>query len=533
MEQLSSRKTVMELEILEEDLFDSVPVEEYPYRYIKVNTIEERWIERSRSNVADFITYLTDGENIPADHHLDWLEAIFGNNSARVNIIAFPGSGKTSIVNYSFAWLIGLMPWLTNLICSASTDQAKGRLSAVREMITLNQRYFNVFPWIEIDNKRPNNSTQLNVWSRLWKNSKVEIDYSSYRSLIARYGQPKDHTLLAAGITSKVINGVRISGLGAVDDAHDIENSATPQARKKVIDFFRKIFLTRFTPTPYARGAVIGTRWAVDDLSGTLAEEKRLDGTPVWATIITPIEDGEEKPTWPEVWDKDKVAERAEEVGGKDGPEWQLSYLNNAIGLASGEFTPDMLRIDLPEELPDFREVFISCDFAHTEAMASDWTVYAAVARDHEKNFGYYILDIERFKKSQISDKTDNLAKFSDQIYENFGRLDGILFEDKDSQAEVQSLGEKRPDLPIKVVKTKGDKGTRLNAVGNKAQQQKKFFINQKMKYRSALVSELLGFPKAKHDDTCDAVSLPFQLPEWSTLSLRAGTVRIKSRHAI
>lgn len=484
--------------------------------------------------------YITGME--PPSHHLEWLVNIFTVRSSRVNIIAFPGSGKTHVTIYSLGFLIGNKPWLTNLICSVSSNQAEERLGAVRELVEINDRYRNVFPWIRIDKKsadsigRPNNTTTLNIWSNRIprdnsgriKPDSMEVDYAGWRSYVSRHGDPKDNTLFAAGVTSKSVIGKRVTGFLIVDDPHDEENSATEDQRAKVAMMFKRTLLTRLVPKPDAKAIVISTRWAETDLAGRLMEETRTNGDRVWTTTVTPIEDDELNPTWPEVWSKERVDERADEQGGRESPMYQLSYKNNPQGRASGEVTLDMLRRGLPNPLPEFESIWITTDFAHTEGLRSDWTVYTALARDKEKPFNVYLLDMRRFKKSQISDKVRELGKFCDEIFDLHGMLNGVLMEDKDSKAEEQAFLEARPDIPIKVLKTKGNKEDRFGSVSNRMQLGR-FYSNQSFSHWGAFVGEVLSFPGAAHDDIVDTLSLVFQHPDWqakSKIKAKAGVIR-------
>lgn len=514
-------------------------VREFKPVYISTLHAEQYWVERSRANVADYITYLTDGVMSPANHHLEWLYAIFRPGARFVNIIAFPGSGKTTIISYAISWLIGERPDLTNIICSVSVDQAKDRLRTVLETIELNPRYHNVFPWINLDNKRPKNATSFTAWSTRWDHRAADtLDYAAWRSLIARYGHPKDHTLYATGITAKGLVGKRVSGIAMIDDPHDEQNSSTEEQRQKVVTFVRKTLIGRLVPGKTSRCVIISTRWAETDVSGRCAEEKRRDGTPVWETIVTPVQDEDGLPTWPQVWGQQDIKDRAEEVGGDDSPMFQLLYLNNAIGLASGEFDEAILSRPLPEPLPEIDELYISCDFARSESQLSDYSVYTAVARwadptNPKLPFCVGVLDIERFKKRKIKDKIDNLVEFVDKIFGIYGKLNYVLIEEKDSDGEEQDIRAEYPDIPVKVVKTKGEKDTRLNAFAARAQLGRVYF-NVHMKYYQAMKSELLSFPRGRHDDICDSLSLPFQLEGWRLRGRgRSGTKKINSPYLL
>lgn len=499
--------------------------EELPNLFmLKPETVELYWINRARKNPADFISYMSGGEKRPPKHHLDWMKVIFSSES-RILIQAFPGSGKTSITVYSLAWMIGRFPHLTHMINSVSEEQAKQRLSEVRDIIE-SPRYQNVFPHIHIDVKRPNNATMLNVWSSLTPNG-TEVEYGPWRSYVQTHGEARDHTLFAAGVTSRGITGKRITGWIIVDDAHNETNSATVEQRTKVTNAIKKELLSRFSGnSPYSKCVVIGTPWAEDDAIGRLKEDRRLDGTPVWKFIKTPIMDEHGNPTWPEVFSKEKIDAIIVNMGEII---FDLMYMLNPLAAATRQVTMDMLRNPLPNPLPEFKEIIISTDFASTKGSKSDFTVYSAWGKDAEKRWSIYMLDMIRFKEDLFDTKVDKLSEFCENIFDKYGRLDRIIFEFADSAAEVQMLQEKRPDLPITVLKTKGDKESRFKSAAGWFQQGR-VFLNMNATAYQAFCSELIGFPKARHDDTVDSVSLLFQQPQWSSSFDRSGTIRVHSK---
>lgn len=502
--------------------------------FLTIVHAEQWWIDRARNNPAFFMQYITEME--PPKHHLEWLYYIFSPDYPRVNIVAFPGSGKTHTTVYALGWLIGKRPWSTNIICSVSSDQAKDRLAAVKELVTINERYKNVFPWIQLDRQRRNNSEALNVWSTKWKDPNKEMDYTQWRSLVAKFGEPKDNTLFASGITSKSVIGKRVTGLLVIDDPHDEENSATPEQRQKIVKFFKNTLTTRLVPESNAKIVIINTRWNEDDLAGTVMDEKRKDGTPIWKTCVTPIEDEDEVPVWPEVWNKNEVEKRADEMGGKESPMYMLAYLNNTLGASLGEITKDMIKpiphnIDYKQVL---KEIVITCDFARSKKLRSDYIVFNAIGRSKERIFDTYVLDIMRFKEKQTSVKCENLSEFFDKIYENFPNINisKVVFEEADSTAEESYMRENYPDIPIEVIKTKGDKEERFKSVAYRCQIGR-FYANTSMKSYHAMVNEMIVFPGGKHDDICDTLSLAFQLSSWRTIRLKAGRKVAKSVHFI
>lgn len=496
---------------------------------VKIQTAENYWVRRSRINIIDFMIYMTDGQKRPAPHHINWAREILDMAVRNLIIEAWPGSAKTTTVVYVIAWMIGLMPWLTHMIVSVSDEQAKQRLSEVREIIE-SERYHNVFPHIHIDIKRPNSAESLNIWSSVWKDGK-EIDYPTYRSYVTRYGEPRDHTVFAAGVTSKSITGKRISGLIAVDDPHNETNSATSAQRTKVTMAIRKEVMSRFSPkSNYTKIVIIMTPWAEDDCAGQFMEDRKSNGKRVWKRIKTPICDENGEPTWKEMFTRDQIAD----VRAAQGEiVFDLMYMLNETAMAGKQITMDMMRKALPNPLPDFKDMTITTDFSKTEGTKSDYNVFACVGRDREKYFNCYFLAGTRFQDASVHSRSDKLIEFYDEQILAYGEnsIKAVIFEKVDSRAEVEEIKEKRPDIPVVLLALHGDKEWRFKPLAGFIQQGR-FFYNQLSPILNAMISEHIGFPKATHDDCVDPFSLLFEQPEWMSRYERAGMLIVKSEYA-
>jgi predicted phage terminase large subunit-like protein len=461
--------------------------------------------ERARKNLGFFSWYLS--ERTPARHHIEWMKAILDPDVNRVLIVAPRESAKTFLSVYTMAWWIGHKPQSTNIICSVSSQQASDRLDMLKQLIEL-PRYKNVFPYVYPDKQRPYNTQEMNVWASRWPGSNKDITYNSYRTAVATHGDPKNPTVFAAGITSSKIIGRRFNGIALVDDPHDSKNSATEDQRLKVEKFFNENILGGVQAG--GKVVVITTRWAETDLAGKLMDKRTMTGEPVWKVIDTPAISPEGESYWPEYWPLDKLQAKREEVG---DIMFETMYMNNPIGMSAGLFKPEHLANDLPGELPEFDKVVVSTDMALSKNSSSDYTVIAVIARDKRKPFGYYLLHMFR-DRVNFDEGLQEVARMCDFAFEKYGRLDNVLFELPFALPWAEELKARRPDLPVLKVAVKGDKATRLGGVAVKAQA-KLFYVNMEMPTYHALRSEFLGFPKAAHDDICDAVALPLQLDSW------------------
>lgn len=465
-----------------------------------------------------FVFAMSQGEFRLYDIHKEWFNAINDYQKQFINISTFPGCGKTTLICLWLAWRIGQEPYLTWMIVSSSYDQACDRIMAIRRYMEM-PVYKMVFPHIGFDTTRPLSRETFTVKSTKWKyTDQNKLDYTSWRMQIGSKGEFKDPTIAGFGVTSDKIMGTRITGGIVLDDIHNQKNALTEEQRYKTFNIVQGNIKSRLTVSKvskYPKMINICNRWHPTDTAGRLSELVREDGQPVWENIITPIEDEDGNPTFPEKFSTELVAKLREEQGGHNSPSWRMGYLVNPVGASNNAFTLEKLRVPLPEPLPEFQDIVIAVDFAHTQSLTSDYTVFTAIARDKNKPFNVYILDCKRMKLGKVSDKIKQLIGFYHYIKEIYQpEVKYIVFEHRDSSAEVQFLQSEAPEIPTKVVKLKGDKATRLSSFEGYVQTGKVYF-NMNMPTYNAMVGELMDFPAGKHDDICDTLSMVWQLPEW------------------
>lgn len=197
-------------------------------------------------------------------------------------------------------------------------------------------------------------------------------------------------TGIQGGLTGKPIDGVML-----IDDPHkDRDEAESPAKKKDVIDWFRSTAATRRHPGSSV--FVVQTRWAPDDLIGTLQAEggwevinlpaigkpdpetgKRVptdgpDGTALWPT---------QRPLW-FLREQQRILHPYE---------WQSIFQGDPQHRGDkhfGDITP--LWVNLP---PVVRIAF-GVDLGYTQNTRADWSVAVKVALCSDGNF--YILDVIR-----------------------------------------------------------------------------------------------------------------------------------------
>lgn len=504
-------------------------------RFVSVEEAQNYALEKSRDDFGMFLYTISLGSFRLYKIHREWFDAINDPQYQYINISTFPGSGKTTLIQYWIAWRIGQEPYLTWMVVGSSFEKAVERVSAIKKIIEL-PMYKKIFPHISIDQREPQTQSKFSVKSTKWRyNSESELPYSTWRTLIAQMGELKEPTIVGYGVMSDGILGARITGAIVMDDIHNQKNVMTEEQRFKVFNVVQNNIKSRLTESKLSKNPKlinICNRFHPTDTAGRLAELVREDGTPVWKNISTPIYDEDENPTCPEIFGKEKIEKLREEYGGRDSASWKMLYLINPSGSSNSAFTLDRLRRGLPEILPEFADLIITVDFAHTQSRTADYTVFTAIARDKAKPFNLYVLDIMRFKLSQISDKISQLIAFYKRINEIYGDnclVRYIVFENKDSEAERQFLQSQAPEIPVNTVNIRKDKASRLGEFEAYVQSGKVYF-NTSMQYYNAMVGELMDFPSGKHDDICDTLSMPFQIDGWTNIFGQSGIVYIQEK---
>ena len=450
---------------------------------MKAIKAEKWWVEQSRKNPVTFIHYMTD--KAPARHHLIWLANLIHPDRKRLNFIAPRESAKSTILSLFLAWSIGHKPLTSNAFVSVSSRQAKDRLSSLRTTIE-STRFQNVFPGIVIDDNRPNTHEMFTV-------ANTAMPYSSWRSIVSRFGNPMSHTMFTCGVGGKGVIGMRFNGYLILDDIIDENYLSVP-----LQDNIEQYIMQTLIPCVQEDGKVvnIGTRWMLEDIP------ERLTKNPAWHTVQIPaIIDGQSY--WPEYWPLERLKNKRIEMN--NDVLFRVMYLNDPTAMTAALFTSDSLDQDLPSPLPKLSSLFISTDFAMKAKASSDFSVFLAVGIDYKGN--YHILDMDRLKATPEK-AIAALVAFATKIIFRYSRLTNILIEDVGFQGTFLTLlRQKRPDLPVRLVHPTGDKHSRAGAVSYLAEN-KRLFINQKMKFTDILKEEWLNFPLHKHDDTLDPMSL-------------------------
>ncbi len=474
---------------------------------------EKFWIDQAREKVDFFIEYVSG--KTPAIHHKYWLAHIFNPAYPFVNIISPPGAAKTHVLVYALAYVMGYDPLTTNSLITVSSTQAEDRMEMLKEIVTENRAYKNVFPEVEVNPKFPNNTEEFSL-----RIKEQYMAYDAWSTLRQQKGEPHDPTFKSVGYGGKSVIGSRWSGLMGIDDIVD-ESMSTPDQQKKVGRYIINTLMGRLVPHR-GRGVNIGNRWMIGDVPEQLKNNKR------WFTIETPAwridEFGVKRSYWPDLFpieDLEAIKEGMAEYPGL----FDTTYLLNAQAASIQLFTEILLSRDVPDlmHLPKFKGIYITTDFALGIEQRNDWTVFQAVGLDYDGN--YYILDQRRVKETD-DDSPDTLVAFVDYIAWTYGRMDMIYVEKVAFSGTMGTLLMKtRAGLPVQKIVPIGNKGHRAALVSSLAKRGQ-LFINQTMQDIGQLKTEWMNFGMYPHDDTLDPMGLILQAHGMSTVTATYSTIK-------
>lgn len=418
----------------------------------------------------------------PAQHHLEMLEFILQALFTRRNSVLLEprGAAKTTWANtILLSWLTCMFPDLRIGLISNTATQALDFSRAIRFTLESNSRHYEIF----------GQSASKEKWRDMeW----LHAD--------SKWHGSKDVTVYAAGTGGPIISK-RFDVL-ICDDILDEENSATPEQREKVENWFFRTLLPCLTPDGVV--IVIGTRWAEEDL---------------YERLFTPIEDGgkgwrlkhvkalrgdESKGEpltsyWEEHWPVKKLLEKRIELG---TPMFMCAYQNDISGIMSGDVFQKRY-FQYYDELPSDKIVstVMGIDLASSEKERADYTARVTTSRDEDGN--YYVRAYHRDKREY------GHAEFIRDGYSAYQPGLVVCETNQFQSTLVQEVLREYPYIPIEGKPSDRDKTTRARAVAAKYEGHKVF--HHRSLQDSELEHELLGFPKG-HDDLVDALGFSMDL---------------------
>jgi predicted phage terminase large subunit-like protein len=390
------------------------------------------------------------------------------------------GAAKTTWGNtIDSTWLINQFPNLRVGLISNTAKQANDFSRAIRWTIESNGRHRDIYG----DGVSPTKWTDVE-W--LHRESK--------------WHGSKDVTLYSAGAGGAIIS--KRFDIILCDDILDEENTATPEAREKVENWFFKTLLPCLVPD----GVVVclGTRWAEEDLYERLITPVEEGGNG-WRSLVVKalVEKGENhhfESYWPEHWSLGALLAKRLELG---TPLFMCAYQNDIRGLMEGNVFQSR-SFQYFSALPEGRRYTfrMGVDLASSEKERADYTARVITAEDEDGN--YFVLSAYRDKRES------GHAAFIYEGWLAYPQMALVICESQQFQSTlIQEVMRDYPRIPIEGKKSDVDKTTRARAVAAKCEAHKVFF-HQSLK-DSDFTGELLSFPKG-HDDFVDSLGFSMDL---------------------
>jgi hypothetical protein len=242
-----------------------------------------RKAERARTNIVDFVELVmreqvTKRRIKVAAHHRIGLDFMMAHPKC---VMIWPaGAAKTYLAVAMTLWLIGRDPTCRGAVVSKTQELAKKILAVVRDYIDNSAELRMVFP-------------HLAPMRGKWSEESITVERPP--------GIP-DPSLVALGIGGSIL-GSRLSWAIA-DDVLDLENTSTPEARKKTIDFILSSVLSRQDPADF-RFVLNNTAWHPEDAVHYFAHPQKGKMPSLRMTITGDVVVGDDphrvargKPAW-------------------------------------------------------------------------------------------------------------------------------------------------------------------------------------------------------------------------------------------
>lgn len=430
----------------------------------------------ARSNLHNFIQYINP-EYITSQFSqtvCDALDQFLLDmiNGVRPILIlgAPPQHGKSDIVSrYLPAYFFGKYPEMRVGALSYSADLA-GDMNADVQRIMSTPEYRNIFPGTWSGNK-PADGIAV-------KRNTSEFGIADHRG-----------TYVCAGVGGP-LTGKKID-LGIIDDPiKNAKEALSPTTKKSIWNWYVSTFKTRLSKN--SGEIIMATRWAIDDLSGRIAEI-----TPRAKALAFPAINELGEALVPELHPLDKLLETKAILGDYF---WSAMYQQSPKPGDGQIFQEGWVRYYLPKDLPaKFDTVIHSWDMTFKDNEGTDYVVGQVWGK---KDANAYLLNQTRARMS-FTQTLKAVKRQSDMFPE--GRRKYV--EDKaNGPAVIDAL--KTTVSGLIPVEPDGSKVARAHAVTAEWESGNVFLPHPSIApWVTETVEEITAFPFGAHDDTVDAMT--------------------------
>lgn len=428
---------------------------------------------------------------------------------------------KSALIAYRVAWEITKNPTIRVLYISSTANLAEKQLGFIKQILTcpVYSKY-----WPEMINPEEGKREK-------WTNSEISVDHP-----LRKLEAVRDPTVFTGGLTTS-LTGLHCD-IAVLDDVVVQENAYTEEGREKVRTQYS---LLSSIEGADAREWVVGTRYHPRDLYQDLMEKKveMFDETgdlvsdddlyEVFERQVESVGDGTGEYLWPRQarydgkwfgFDQSILARKRAQY--LDKTQFRAQYYNDPNDASSASISRDYFQYYNPAFLSRSGSswyysgrrlnVFAAVDFAYSIRQKADYSAIVVLGLDAQQN--YYVLDIVRFKTSDISEYFKHILQlhqkwdFRKLAAEVTAAQQVIVKDLKESYIRIHGLSLSIVDH--KPTRHEGSKEERLEAT-----LQPRYANRQMWHYHGGncqVLEEELVLQNPPHDDVKDALASAIQI---------------------
>lgn len=301
------------------------------------------------------------------------------------------------------------------------------------------------------------------------------------------------------------------------DDLVARENVKTKDQREKVKDYIASLYALL---EPNGMMVVVGTRWSKDDAY----EDLLGDGT--WDSLVMDCYDGDEEKKrilFPEKFTHEKLKDLRMKLRASLFSCW---YENNPTAREASDFSEEWVRYYDPATKPPMN-LYLSVDPASSLGKDADFSAGVVVGKYADGKIRVMDFFRRRVVPSELVDQIfETVRKWRGQGH--YVRVGVEAFTLKTLKTDLQNKmrDEKFYFQVDEIKKMRGPNGERSEVKQARIRSLQPLFEQGLIEIRSDMtdfVDELLTFPRGKHDDLIDALSLAMDrlLPGIETVPVR------------
>lgn len=356
----------------------------------------------------------------------------------------------------------------------------------------------------EIKRSLENNEWIQRLWPEIHEAVMNRQEWSQDRITIARSDTNiKGPTVWATGIDSNLVGSH--PDLIIFDDVVNRDNTTTREQVEKVILRYKDALDLL---EPGGQLVVIGTRWSEGDLYSWMMDKdagilKSYD-VMIQKAYSGNIETGEDfKPLWPEKFTLKELQDRLREKGWY---EFSAQYMNNPVPSEDADFKREWFQYyDIEEYRGKEMRTVLTIDPAISLDKDADNTAMTCVGIDSFTNL--FIKDLVR-KRMKPSEIIDTIFRLYELWHPQMIIIETIAFQKALAYALREEIQKRQRFLPIMEINThEKSKDQRIRGL-------QPVYMNKKVYHRKDhlltpyLEEELCTFPRGRHDDMIDALSM-------------------------